>query len=136
MKICHSEELLDKDKRDKLWDIYLGASGELNDRATQAERLRIQHMERTLANMKEKNRDNQRSVRFMSDNRSLHSNLSSSAPNLLSMDGRLRVRRQLSRDQQLLEQWQAIMGDFRVNENWPWAIQRLFIQRHLRRQRR
>lgn len=127
---------MDKEKRHKLWDIYFGTSGELNDRATQAERLRIQYIERKLASLKEKNQDNQELVRFSIDNRSFRSNLSLSAPNLLSLDGRLRVRRQLSRDQQILEEWQAAMGDFRVNENWPWAIQRLFIQRHLRRQRR
>ena len=114
----------------------MGTTGELNHQATQAERLRIQHMQRKLATLKHKVRAGSGSAHSANDIQSLHSNLSASTPDLLSMSGRLRDRRQLGKDQQILEEWQTAMSDLRVNPNWPWAIKKLLIQRHLRRQRR
>jgi hypothetical protein len=134
-KNFHSEELVDKEKRIKLWDIYLGASGEMDDRATQADTLRVQNMQRKLAILKKENQHDDGKIEIVNENNPLKSKVGSSLPDLSSINNQLRVRRQLSTEQQILEQWQTAMSDFRVNENWPWTIQRLFIRRHLRRQR-
>jgi hypothetical protein len=132
----HSEELVDKEKRIKLWDIYLGASGEMDDRATQADTLRVQNMQRKLAILKKEKQHDDGEIEIVNENNSLQSKVGSSLPDLSSINNQLRVRRQLSTEQQIHEQWQMAMIDLKVNENWPWAIQKLFIRRHLRRRRK
>ncbi len=127
---------MDKEKRIKLWDIYLGASGEMDDRATQADTLRVQNMQRKLAILKKEKQHDDGEIEIVNENNSLKSKVGSSLPDLSFINNQLRVRRQLSTEQQILEQWRMAMSDFRVNENWPWAIQRLFIRRHLRRRRK
>jgi hypothetical protein len=127
---------VDKEKRIKLWDIYLGASGEMDDRATQADTLRVQNMQRKLAILKKEKQHDDGEIEIVNENNSLKSKVGSSLPDLSFINNQLRVRRQLSTEQQILEQWRMAMSDFRVNENWPWAIQRLFIRRHLRRRRK
>jgi len=98
------EELVDKKKRDKLWDIYLDKSKDMRDRSSQAEKLRIRNIRRQIANITELERP-------------------------------IRVRRRSPDDQRILEQWKATVNCTRINENCPWAIQKLMIRRQLRRQR-
>ena len=122
---------MDKQKRDKLWDIYLGTSGDMNDKITRAEVNRIRHIQKRLASLDEDRRgslDDDYSVRS-------HCNLWSSAVDVSSSTSRLRTRRRSSLDQRILEEWKTLANELKTHENWPWPIQRLFIRRHLRRQR-
>ncbi len=129
------EELVDKQKRDKLWDIYLGTSGDMNDKITRAERLRIRNIEKRLATLNEERRDSNQ--RNFDDNFRMRSNsdLSSSVTDLSSLNTRLRTRRRSSLDYKILEEWKVLANELKAHKNWPWAIQKLLIRRHLRRQR-
>ena len=55
MQIFILEELADRHRREKLWDIYLGTStaDETNGKTSRAEMLRIRNIERKLANIDE-----------------------------------------------------------------------------------
>ncbi len=128
------EELVDKHKREKLWDIYLGTSGDMNDKINRAEILRIRHIEKQLAMLNKYRRDRE----IEDENFLTHSNseLASSVTDLSSSNSRLRTRRRSSSDHQILEEWKILADELKTHENWPWAIQKLLIRRHLRRQRR
>jgi hypothetical protein len=122
---------VDKQKRDKLWDIYLGTSGDMHDKITRAEILRIRHIQKRLASLNEDRRSS------LDDNCLLrsHSDLWSSAVDISSSTSRLRTRRRSSLDQKILEEWKILANELKTHENWPWKIQKLLIRRHLRRQR-
>ncbi len=96
-------------------------SGDMNDKITRAETLRIRNIQQQLAAINEDN--------------SFDHNVASSVPDISSFQSRVRVRRQSSMDQQILEEWKTAVGGLKVGENWPWVVQRLLIRRHLRRQR-
>ncbi|CAF0800461.1 unnamed protein product [Rotaria sp. Silwood1] len=111
------EELVNKQKRDKLWDIYLGTSGDMNDKIIRAEIVRIRNIEKQLATMNER-----------------HRNQWSSVTDLSTSNSRLRTRRRSSLDYKILEDWKVLGDELKIHENWPWAIQKLIIRRQLRRQ--
>lgn len=46
------EELVNKQKRGRLWDIYLGNTWDTKDRLTRAETIRIRHIEKQLETIK------------------------------------------------------------------------------------
>ena len=56
--MIYLEELVDKHKRDKLWDIYLGTSGDMNDKLSHDETLRILNIEQQLATINDHRRGN------------------------------------------------------------------------------
>ncbi|CAF1136731.1 unnamed protein product [Rotaria sordida] len=114
------EELVNKQKRDKLWDIYLGTSGDMNDKIIRADIVRIRNIEKQLANMNEYHRNN---------------NEWSSVTDLSILSSRLRTRHRSSLDHKILEEWKVLADELKTHENWPWTIQKLIIRRHLRRQR-
>ncbi|CAF1204302.1 unnamed protein product [Rotaria sordida] len=114
------EELVNKQKRDKLWDIYLGTSGDMNDKIIRADIVRIRNIEKQLANMNEYHRNN---------------NEWSSVTDLSILSSRLRTRHRSSLDHKILEEWKMLADELKTHENWPWTIQKLIIRRHLRRQR-
>ncbi|CAF1290494.1 unnamed protein product [Adineta ricciae] len=126
------KELVDKEKRDKLWDIYLGDS---HDRITQAETRRIQNIEKQLASIDPYRRDSVQQILDNDFREYLDSDARSSDMEASSLNFRLRTRRRASLDHQILRQWKSLAEESKSNEYWPWAIQRLFIRRHLRRQR-
>jgi hypothetical protein len=64
-----------------------------------------------------------------------YSDLWSSVRDLLSTDTPSRIRRRPSLDCEILEEWKLLADGLKAHENWPWALQKLFIRRHLRRQR-
>ena len=126
---------MDKQKRDKLWDIYLGTSGDMSDKISRADALRIRHIEKRLASL---NDDRQGSQPVTPDDdpfRRPHLHLWSSVVDMSSSTSRLRTRRRSSLDYKILQQWKTLANDLKTHENWPWAIQKLLIRRHLRRQR-
>lgn len=129
----HLEELVDKQNRAKLWEIYLGTSVDRRDELSHAETRRIRHIEKTLANL---NTDRRGSDPVHVDDRSpieLPVNPWSSAVNVSST--MLRPRRRSSLDNKILEEWKQLADELRTHENWPWTIQKRFIRRHLRRQK-
>ncbi len=130
------EELVDKQKRDKLWDIYLGTSGDMNDKITRAEILRIRNIEKKLAVLNEERRDSNQTI--FEENSLIHSNSALCLPvtDLSETNRRLRTRRRSSLDQKILQEWKVLAEELKAHENWPWAIQKLLIRRRLRRQRR
>ncbi|CAF3625167.1 unnamed protein product [Rotaria sordida] len=131
------EELVNKQKRDKLWDIYLGTSGDMNDKIIRADIVRIRNIEKQLANMNEYHRNNS-NQRINDDHFSTYSsNLDewSSVTDLSILSSRLRTRHRSSLDHKILEEWKMLADELKTHENWPWTIQKLIIRRHLRRQR-
>jgi hypothetical protein len=118
-KKFYLEELVDKEKRDKLWDIYWGTSENMNDRINRAETLRIRNIQRQLETINNHYRDVNERVQSFNNKNSLDFHIRSSVPNIASVDRRVRVRRRSSFDQQILEQWKTAIDDVKVNENWP-----------------
>lgn len=133
------EELVDKEKRDKLWNIYLGTSSGLNERMNQADLLRVRHIQRQLAtiakNTRQEDVQNDRIESIMVANPIGLNDESSLSDNPL-VDCRLRVRRLSQANLEILEQWQAAVQDLKFKETMPWAVRKLLIRRRLRRQRR
>ena len=129
------EQLVDKQKRDKLWDIYLGTSPEMREKLTHAETLRIRHIEKTLANMNTNRRGSDPIPLDHGSPVSAPVNPWSSVVNVSSTSPQLRPRRRSSLDRKILEDWKRLADELRLHESWPWTIQKLFIRRHLRRQR-
>ncbi len=124
------EELVDKQKRDKLWDIYLGTTDNNNDKLIRAEILRIRNIEKQLAVI------NQNRI-FMNEcliSSTTHSDSQSiMIPDLLSIENRVRVRRRSSLDQQIIERWKVLVEQCKKHEQLPWTIRKLMIRRHFRR---
>jgi hypothetical protein len=113
----------------------LGTSGNVCDRRTRAETLRIRHIEKQLATLNEYRRGSD--GRMFGEDFVNHSNLDSwsSVTDLSSLNSRLRTRRRSSLDHKILQEWKTLAEELKAHENWPWAIQKLLIRRHLRRQR-
>ncbi|CAF0836490.1 unnamed protein product [Didymodactylos carnosus] len=125
------EELGDKNKRDKLWDIYLGKTSDFNEKHNRAETLRIKNIERQLAVLN-KNRLIMNDVIIPDSTitkvREQHSDSLS-----ISEWNRSRTRRRSSLDQQILEQWKLLADEAKGIDQLPWSIRRVMIRRHFRR---
>ena len=127
-----TEELADKVKRDKLWDIYLGESDPnvSNEKLIQAEIIRIRHIEKQLAVINQNHRvlqENLVSDSFQFPSQSIFES---------TRENRFRVRRRSSFDQQIIEQWKRFGEQCRNHEQLPWAIQKHIIRRHFRRRQK
>ena len=105
--------MVDKQKRAKLWNIYLDRT---DDKLIQAESLRIRNIEKQLAVI------NQNHI-FMTENFITQSTILPPT----------RVRRRSSLDQQILERWKILFEQCKTPEQLPWKIQKLMIRRHFRR---
>lgn len=116
-RLLFLEELVDKEKRDKLWNIYLNRT---DDKLIRAEILRIRNIEKQLAII----------------NQSFITNFhtpSTSIVDISTIENRVRVRRRSSLDQQILERWKILFEQCKTHEQLPWKIQKLMIRRHFRR---
>ena len=130
------EELLDKQKRARLWDIYLGTTIESKDKLTRAESMRIRHIEKQLANINRNRRLTNETViptannvlyfRSRSDSRQMPSQ--SAVPS-----DALALRRRSSFDQQTLERWKVLANQEKPHEQLPWTMRKLLIRRYFRR---
>jgi hypothetical protein len=119
------EELVDKQKRAKLWEIYLDRTDD--DKLVQAEILRIRNIKKQLAII-DQNRI------FMNECLMTNSRTQSTIlPDLSVMENRVRVRRRSSLDQQIIERWKILVEQCKTHEQLPWKIQKLMIRRHFRR---
>jgi hypothetical protein len=108
----------------------------MNDTIARAETLRIRNIEKKLAVLNEERQDSNQ--RIFDENSLIRSNsdLCSPVTDLSPSSRRLRTRRRSSLDQKILQDWKVLADELKAHENWPWAIQKLFIRRHLRRQGR
>ncbi|UJR15501.1 hypothetical protein I4U23_002444 [Adineta vaga] len=132
------EELVDKQKRARLWDIYLGTTNQTTDKLNRDETVRIRHIEKQLATMNRHRRltnetlfsleDDPRHFRSRSDSRQIVRTLSTAEPPLTH-----NLRRRSSLDQQTLERWKALANQTKTHEQMPWTIRKLIIRRHFRR---
>ncbi len=130
------EELVDKDKRARLWDIYLGTKIQRKDKLTRAETVRIRHIEKQLATINRNHRltnetlfsteDETPYYRSHSDSRQMTTELSTSETSST-------LRRRSSFDQQTLERWKALANQSNTHEQMPWTIRKLIIRRYFRR---
>ncbi|CAF4789138.1 unnamed protein product, partial [Rotaria sp. Silwood2] len=132
------EELVDKQKRDKLWDIYLGTTdnnNNNNDKLLRDETHRIRNIEKQLAVINQNRLIINESLlsSSTSNNRINSDSQSIIIPDLSSMENRVRVRRRSSLDQQIIERWKTVVEQCKTHEQLPWTIQKLMIRRHFRR---
>ncbi len=126
---------MDRQKRDKLWDIYLGKSTDMNDKISRDEIHRIRNIEKRLATLNDNGQHH--SQRLFDDSfiSCSNSSLWSSMTDGTSSNLRLRVRRRSSLDNKIIREWKILGDELKTRENWPWAIQKLLIRRRLKRQR-
>ena len=126
--------MVDKDKRARLWDIYLSSKTFSKEKVTNAETARIRHIEKQLANL---NRN-----RRMTDDRLGHGaaeipyERSRSDSRQITMDDGEHVstlRRRSSFDQQTLERWKALANQSKTSGQVPWNIRQMMMGRYFRR---
>ena len=129
------EELVDKEKRDKLWDIYLGATeNNNNDKIIRDEILRIRNIEKQLAVINQNRILINESLVPSTANKRIHSDSQSIViSDLLLIENRARVRRRSSLDQQIIERWKAVVDQCKTHEQLPWTLRKFMIRRHFRR---
>ncbi len=134
INIC-LEELVDKEKRARLWNIYLGTKSPPKEKLTRAETVRIRHIEKQLATINRNRRltndtlfsteDEIRYCRSRSDSRAI-------TTESMTTDEHS-IRRRSSFDQQTLERWKALANQSKSPEQMPWALRKLMIRRYFRR---
>lgn len=133
------EELVDKHKRARLWDIYLGTKTNPDDAPTRAESVRIRHIEKQLAEINRNRRltndtlfESEEDINYFrsrSDSRQVKSQLSTiEEPIPVST-----LRRRSSLDEQTLEQLKALANQSKSPEQVPWNTRKLMIQKYFRR---
>ncbi|UJR09329.1 hypothetical protein I4U23_013572 [Adineta vaga] len=124
------EELVDKQKRGKLWDIYLGTNENSNDKVIQDDLLRIRNIQKQLAVINQ----NQIFANESLISSTIHSNSQSTIiSDSITNETRVRIRRRSSLDQQIIQRWKILVEQCRRHEQLPWTIQKLMIRRHFRR---
>ncbi len=116
-----SEELANKQNRNRLWDIYLGTTWDTKDRLFRAETIRIRRIEKQLATITRNYRlthdilcpsaDDVRFIRSRSNDRTERSQFSSKATSTL--------RRRPSLDQQTLDRWKELADLSKSYEQSP-----------------
>ncbi|CAF2989951.1 unnamed protein product [Rotaria socialis] len=130
------EELADKQKRARLWEIYLGTKDERKSKLTDAETVRIRHIEKQLATLK-RNRRLTNEALFASDTEKDYF-LSRTAARqmtakLSTIEEPSLPRRRSSFDPQTLERWKALENQSKSHEQMPWNTRKLVIRRYFRR---
>jgi len=137
MNLSRLEELVDKQKRDKLWKIYLDKTDNNKDKLKRAEVSRIRNIEKQLAVIN-------RNRMIMNDilitpviNHSIRRTSSDSRstliPKVSSIENRSHIRRRSSLDQQIIERWKSNVDQSKTQDQLPWSIRKVFIHRHFRR---
>ncbi|CAF2556809.1 unnamed protein product [Rotaria sp. Silwood2] len=127
------EELVDKQNRDRLWNIYLGeSSDDTKDYLIRAETVRIRHIKKKLAAIKRNyhlaydalllpSTHNIHYARSRSENRSETFQLSWGVTSSR--------RRHSSLDQQTLDQLKQLTNQSKFYDQLPWTIRKYIIQR-------
>ncbi len=131
------EELVDKQKRARLWDIYLGTKSPPKEKLTRAETVRIRHIEKQLATINRNRRltnetlfsieDEVQYCRSRSDSRQITSESITTEEHSL--------RRRSSFDQQTIERWKALASQSKTHD-MPWNTRKLMVRKYFRRHMR
>ncbi len=102
MHLILLEELVDKQNRSRLWDIYLGKKWDTKDRLTRAETVRVRHIEKKLATIKRNHRLTH-DIRYMRSRSDYRRKTSELSPEAISS-----LPRRSSFDQQALDHWKEL----------------------------
>ncbi|CAF0927491.1 unnamed protein product [Rotaria sordida] len=127
------EELVDKENRDKLWDIYFGTSDDMNNKIIHKEPFRIRNIQRRLEMIDKDNQDDNERIQFSQGHKDPDSKYFSLSRNKSSSDRRLYVKHHSLVDRQTLEEWEKNVDSVKISENYSLTIPRLFTRRHSRR---
>ena len=130
------EELIDKQKRDKLWSIYLSKMNKSADELKCAEICRIRNIKKQLAHIKRNHTMINDILLYPVENHYIHRMLSDSRPisttKLSSVDKQIPIRRRSSFDQQKIERWKSFMDQNKSHEQVPWTIKKVLLHRYFR----
>jgi hypothetical protein len=131
------EELADKNNRDKLWNIYLGKIDNNDEKLARAETCRIKNIEKQLAVLNRKQMIMNDSIISPDVEHCLRHTpsdfQSTIIPDISAIENPLRTRRRTSLDQQIIERWKSLVDQSKAHEQLPWALRKLMIHRHFRR---
>ena len=121
---------MDKQKRARLWDIYLGTTSPPQEKLTRAETVRIRHIEKQLATINRNHRLTNETLFHVDDE--VRYARSRSDSQQVSTEGQS-LRRRSSLDQQTLERWKVLANQSKTQEQMPWNIRKLMIRKYFRR---
>lgn len=128
--------MVDKEKRARLWNIYLGSKTFSKEKVTNGETARIRHIEKQLANLNRNRRMTDDRLTTGRDEILYQRSRSDSRQVTIENDDEQHpstLRRRSSFDQQTLEQWKALANQSKTSEQVPWNIRQMMIGRYFRR---
>ena len=129
--------MADKQRRDKLWKIYLGKLDTNKDKLKRAERIRIRNIEKQLAMINRTRMIMNETVVTPATKcfirRSVSESRSTFISHLSAIESQPDDRRRSSLDQQAIEQWKSIVDQNKPLEQFPDTIKKIDIFRHFRR---
>ncbi|CAF4608854.1 unnamed protein product [Rotaria sp. Silwood1] len=124
------KELVDKQNRDRLWDIYLGTTLNTKDCLTRAETVRIRHIKKKLATIKRSHHliydtllPSTNDIRYVRSRSDYPLDTS-----LLSSEVTSSYRRRSSLDQQSLDRLKEMTNKSKFYNQLPWTIRKLMIR--------
>ncbi|CAF1538888.1 unnamed protein product [Rotaria sordida] len=129
------EELVDKQNRARLWEIYLGTKKHTKDKLN-AETARIRNIEKRLASIKGDHHLANESLFPSGKEKSYYRSRSYTRQITTQLSNNkqpLKLRRRSSLDQQTLERWKGLANQSKTHEQMPWSIRKLIIRKYFRR---
>ncbi|CAF2161633.1 unnamed protein product [Rotaria magnacalcarata] len=122
-------ELADKERRDKLWDIYFNRSKNTNNKLTRGEPCRIRNIQRRLATIDQCDQDFNERVQFFHKRNSLAAQYTSSNRSKSRMEKRSDTRHRSCIDPRSFEERRNTIDNFKLDEKYPRAVQKLVKRR-------
>ncbi|CAF3552033.1 unnamed protein product [Rotaria sp. Silwood1] len=120
------EELVDKQKRNQLWNIYFGKTYNKKHKLKHAEILRIKNIKKQLAIINHN--------RMIINDTFISPIVNSCTRHRLSMKNQKCIRRRSSLDRQIIQRWKSTIDQNKSYEQQiPWTIKKVLIRRYLRR---
>ncbi|CAF0779659.1 unnamed protein product [Rotaria sordida] len=132
------EELVDKQKRDKLWKIYFGKTYNKNDKLKHAEILRIKNIKKQLAIVNHNHMIMNDTFISPIVNHCIHHQLSNSRSKFISkfssIENQKCIRHRSSFNRQIIQRWKLIIDQNKAyRQQIPWTIKKIFIHRYFQR---
>ncbi|CAF1245516.1 unnamed protein product [Rotaria magnacalcarata] len=128
-QIKKKHELADKERRDKLWDIYFNRSKNTNNKLTRGEPCRIRNIQRRLATIDQCDQDFNERVQFFHKRNSLAAQYTSSNRSKSRMEKRSDTRHRSCIDPRSFEERRNTIDNFKLDEKYPRAVQKLVKRR-------
>ncbi|CAF1547995.1 unnamed protein product, partial [Rotaria sordida] len=125
------EELVDKENRDRLWDIYLGTTGDSKDCLTHAETVRIRNIKKQLATIKRNHHLTYDTLLPSTYEMHCVRSRSEIRPDTFQSSSGTTCfhRRRSSLDQQALDRLKELTNQPKLYDQLPWSIRKLIIRR-------